>query len=90
MARNDEVSEISALEIELLAFYCSYRGHAIACDRLRWQVWKHQREIPTRTVDNFIVRSRHKLETNPEKVRFLLTVHGSGNKVVEWSGKLIS
>lgn len=81
----DEVFEISTLEIERLAFSCSQREHVIARDRLLLQVWKHQREIPTRTVDNLFVRSRRKLESYPEKMRFLVTVHGSGYKLLEQS-----
>jgi two-component system alkaline phosphatase synthesis response regulator PhoP/two-component system response regulator VicR len=39
--------------------------------------------VETRTIDNFIVRLRKKIEADPASPRFLITIHGSGYKLVE-------
>ena len=45
-------------------------------------VWGYEEQITTRTVDNFIVRLRQKIETNPNQPKIILTVHGLGYKLV--------
>ena len=39
--------------------------------------------MATRTVDNFIVRLRKKLESDPANPQLLLTVHGRGYKLIK-------
>jgi Response regulators consisting of a CheY-like receiver domain and a winged-helix DNA-binding domain len=51
-------------------------------DTLLAEVWGHPQDIVTRTVDNFILRLRKKIEPDPAHPRHLLTVHGSGYKLV--------
>jgi DNA-binding response OmpR family regulator len=46
------------------------------------KVWGYEEQITTRTVDNFIARIRQKVEPNPNQPRVILTVHGSGYKMV--------
>ena len=46
------------------------------------KVWGYDEQPTTRTVDNFIVRLRQKVEINPNQPRFILTVHGTGYKLV--------
>jgi DNA-binding response OmpR family regulator len=45
-------------------------------------VWGYEEQITTRTVDNFIVRLRQKTEVNPNQPKIILTVHGTGYKLV--------
>jgi DNA-binding response OmpR family regulator len=40
-----------------------------------------RRLLPTRTVDTHILRLRQKLEADPERPRYILTVHGQGYKL---------
>lgn len=83
LIREGEALEISAKELELLRFLVAHRGQAISRETLLAQVWGHPQDIVTRTVDNFIVRLRKKIEPDPAHPRYLLTVHGSGYKLVE-------
>lgn len=83
LSRNGESVEISAKELELLRYLVLHRGEVVSRDRLLAEVWGHQREVATRTVDNFIVRLRKKIEADPGDPRVLITVHGSGYKLVE-------
>lgn len=83
LMREGQALEVSAKEMELLRFLCEHRGQVISRDTLLAKIWGHQRETATRTVDNFIVRLRKKIETEPAKPYYLITVHGSGYKLVE-------
>lgn len=83
MQRDDCPLEASAREFELLKFFVDHAGQVISRDVLLIEIWGHQREIVTRTVDNFILRLRKKIEPDPANPRYLLTIHGSGYKLVE-------
>ena len=83
LSRDGQSVEISAKELELLRYLALHRGEVVSRDNLLAEVWGHQREVATRTVDNFIVRLRKKIEADPGDPRFLITVHGSGYKLVE-------
>ena len=45
-------------------------------------VWGYDEQITTRTVDNFIARLRQKIESNANAPSIIITVHGSGYKMV--------
>ena len=83
VTRDGEILDVSAKELDLLRFLVVHRGEVVSRDVLLAEIWGHQREIATRTVDNFIVRLRKKIEVYPAEPRYLLTVHGSGYKLVE-------
>jgi len=83
LVRDGAELETSAKEFDLLKYLVEHRGQVVSRDTLLQDVWGHQREIATRTVDNFIVRLRKKIEINAGEPRYLLTVHGSGYKLVE-------
>lgn len=82
MWRDGKEMEASAREIELLKYLVDRPGQVVSRDELLTEIWGHQREIVTRTVDNFILRLRKKVEPDPSNPHYLLTVHGSGYKLV--------
>ena len=81
--RDGILLEVSAKELELLRYLVQHRGEVVSRETLLTEVWGHQREVATRTVDNFIVRLRKKIEADPAAPLYLITVHGSGYKLVE-------
>jgi DNA-binding response OmpR family regulator len=83
LSRDGVSLEVSAKELELLRYLVQHRGEVVSRDTLLSEVWGHQREVATRTVDNFIVRLRKKIEADSADPHFLITVHGSGYKLVE-------
>jgi DNA-binding response OmpR family regulator len=83
LTRDGRVLESTAKEIELLRYLIRHRGEVISRDALLAAVWGHQSGIVTRTVDNFIVRLRKKLEPDPAHPQLLLTVHGRGYKLIK-------
>lgn len=83
LTRDGALLRVSAKELDLLRYLVQHRGMVISRETLLTEVWQHQRDVETRTVDNFIVRLRRKIEVDPSQPRFLVTIHGSGYKLVE-------
>lgn len=69
-------------EFEILSYLHRNANKTVDRDELMSEVWGIDYEITTRTVDNFIVRLRHKIETDPNNPRLIHTVHGVGYKLV--------
>ncbi|HWA34850.1 MAG TPA: response regulator transcription factor [Cyclobacteriaceae bacterium] len=74
--------KLSHKEFEILAFLYKNKNHVVSRYDLLENVWGYEEQLTTRTVDNFIVRLRQKIEVNPNQPRIILTVHGSGYKMV--------
>jgi len=83
LRRQGEVLETSAREFALLQCLVTHRGRTVSRDTLLAEVWGHSEDLITRAIDNFIVRLRRKIELDPATPRYLLTVHGSGYKLIE-------
>lgn len=83
LTRDGVELKTSAKELELLRYLVRHRGEVVSRETLLTEVWGHRREVETRTVDNFIVRLRRKIEADPAQPRALVTVHGSGYRLVE-------
>lgn len=96
-ARSEEMDKVLGFEVgaddyvvkpfglrELLARVQAHlRRGVVSRDTLLTEIWGHQGEAATRTVDNFIVRLRKKIEPEPTNPHYLITVHGSGYKLIE-------
>ncbi len=74
--------KLSHKELEILSYLYKNKNLVVSRYDLLENVWGYEEQITTRTVDNFIVRLRQKVETNPNQPRIILTVHGSGYKMV--------
>jgi DNA-binding response OmpR family regulator len=69
-------------EFDVLKFLCEHRNLTVTRDLLLTSVWGYDESMSTRTVDNFILRLRQKLEDDPAHPRIILTIHGAGYKLV--------
>ena len=69
-------------EIEILKHLWQHRGQVVSRDQLLNQVWGYSENPTTRTVDNFILKLRQKIEQDPAHPRHILTVHGIGYKLI--------
>lgn len=69
-------------EFDVLKFLCEHRNQTVTRDLLLTSVWGYDDSMSTRTVDNFILRLRQKLEDDPAHPRIILTIHGAGYKLV--------
>lgn len=75
--------QMSHKEFELLHYLWDKRNTVVTRDDLLNKIWGYEESPTTRTVDNFIVRLRQKIEKDPERPHFIITVHGIGYKLIE-------
>lgn len=76
----DSIVDLSHKEFELLVFLMMNRGRAFTRDYLLEKVWGYDYAGDTRTVDVHIRWLRQKVEANPSRPQYLLTVRGYGYK----------
>jgi DNA-binding response OmpR family regulator len=74
--------KLSHKEFEILNYLFTNKNKMVSRHDLLQNVWGYDEDITTRTVDNFIARLRQKVEENPNQPKVILTVHGSGYKLV--------
>jgi two-component system alkaline phosphatase synthesis response regulator PhoP len=65
-------------EFDLLAYLVEHRGDVVTRERLLDEVWGYERFPTTRTVDTHVLRLRRKLEADPDRPTWILTVHAQG------------
>jgi len=73
---------LTLMEAELLRYLLDRPGKIIPRKELLENVWRVHEDTDTRAIDNFIVRLRRYLETDPAKPTYLLTVRGIGYRFV--------
>jgi DNA-binding response OmpR family regulator len=78
--RAGEKVSLTSLEFKLLRFFTANAERVLTREALLNDVWGYNSYPTTRTVDNLILKLRHKLERDPANPRHLLTVHGAGYK----------
>ena len=73
--------ELSFYEVELLRLLAERAGQPVSRDEILSKIWGLDASPTNRTVDNFIVKLRKKLEAHPDKPKHILTVYGFGYKL---------
>ena len=86
VVRNGEPVELSSREFRLLVYLLAHGGRTVDRDTLLQDVWGYDEAPLTRTVDVHIAQLRNKIEANPSKPQFIVTVHGTGYKFAEGNG----
>jgi DNA-binding response OmpR family regulator len=69
-------------EFEILKFLWQHRNQVVSRDQLLTNVWGYDESISTRTVDNFILKLRQKIEDDPAHPKHIITMHGTGYKLI--------
>lgn len=82
LTRGQESTQITFYEIELLKLLHERIGQPVSRDDILDKVWGAKSTPTNRTVDNFVVKLRKKLEPSPDKPKHILTVYGFGYKLV--------
>jgi len=82
--KDSEVS-LTNKEFEIMAYFINHENKVIHRHDLLNEVWGYEAMPTTRTVDNFILNLRKKLEENPSKPKHIISVRGIGYRFV--SGK---
>jgi DNA-binding response OmpR family regulator len=70
--------ELSYKEAMLLRRLSERAGETVTRDELLREVWGYADGVQTRTIDNFVLALRKKLEPDPKKPRYIQTVPGEG------------
>lgn len=80
--RDDKPLELTDREFQILQCLAERAGQVVTRDELLQLVWGYSDAPLTRTVDNFILRLRHKLEPDPRHPTFIRKAYGDGYRLV--------
>ena len=75
--------KMSHKEFSILEFLLENKNQIVTRNDLLEKIWGYHEFPSTRTVDNFIVKLRQKIEDNPNEPKIILTVHGAGYKLIQ-------
>ena len=82
ISRGKSSEQLSFYEVGLLRLLFERAGQPVSREELLQKIWGLEAAPSNRTVDNFIVKLRKKLESKPDKPQHILTVYGFGYKLV--------
>lgn len=74
----DKEINLSAREFAIMEYLIKHEGEAVHRHDLLNEVWGFEALPTTRTVDNFILDLRKKLEQNPSKPKYIVGIRGIG------------
>lgn len=80
--KNGEEVKLSHKEFEILNYLHLHVDQIVDRHELLKNVWQYDEQPTTRTVDNFIVKLRQKIEEDPSNPKHIITVHGTGYKLI--------
>jgi DNA-binding response OmpR family regulator len=78
VTRNGQAIALKPREFDLLLKFIEKPGVVLSRVRLLREVWTHQADVLTRTVDMHVAELRRKLEADPTSPRHFVTVWKSG------------
>jgi len=79
---NDTEVSMTHREFELIKYLYSKKNQTDSRHDLLKNIWDQNVFTTTRTIDNFIVKLRQKIEEDPNHPKIILTVHGIGYKMI--------
>jgi len=79
---NKSPVRMSHKEFEILNYLLLHKNEVVSRYDLLEKVWGYDESPTTRTVDNFMVKLRQKVEVDPNDPKIILTVHGTGYKLI--------
>lgn len=82
LRRNRRELPLTFYEVEILKLLYERQGEPVSRDEILDKIWGVDASPTNRTVDNFIVRLRKKVEDGDKDPRHILTVYGQGYKLV--------
>jgi len=81
--KDNEEIQLSHKEFEILNYLWKHRNQTVSREDLLEKIWGYEESPTTRTVDNFILKLRQKIESDPNHPRVIITVHGIGYKLID-------
>ncbi|KYF69993.1 response regulator transcription factor [Sorangium cellulosum] len=80
--RGDALIELTATEFDVLLCLAEAAGRVLSREQIQAKVWGPTHHGTPRTIDNFILQLRNKLEDDAAAPRHLVTVRGVGYRFV--------
>ena len=80
-SRGRKPLHLTAKEFAMLRLLAESPGEPVSRERFLDVVWGYASFPTTRTVDNHIASLRSKLEPDPERPQWIVTVHGVGYRL---------
>ena len=82
-SRDNQEIKLSSKEFAIMEYFIKHEGEAVHRHDLLNEVWGFEAMPTTRTVDNFILDLRKKLEENPSEPKHIISIRGAGYKFVK-------
>lgn len=81
--KNNKPLKLSSKEFEILKYFVQHESEVVTRHMLLDDVWGMEVFPTTRTVDNYILTLRKKIEDKPSRPKHLLTIPTAGYKFVK-------
>ena len=78
IVRGKRKEKLTRYESDLLQLLAANRRQTVTRKRILQEVWGSEPASGNRTVDNYVVKLRGKIERDPDRPELLVTVHGVG------------
>jgi DNA-binding response OmpR family regulator len=82
LTRKGKTHTLSFYEVELLRLLWERAGQPVTREEILEKIWGVPGHAGTRSVDNFVVKLRKKIEEDAAKPRHIVTIYGTGYKLV--------
>ena len=73
-----QTHDLTTMEVQLLRYFMDNDGKVLSRNQILEDVWGSDSNVTTRTIDNFVLRLRKLIESNPAAPRHILSVRGTG------------
>lgn len=74
---------LSSKEFDILHYLWNKKNSTVSRDELLTKIWGEDVFTTSRTIDNFILKLRQKIEYNPNEPKKIITIHGIGYKLLD-------
>ena len=82
LVRKGKTATLSFYEVEILRLLAERDGQPVSRDEILEKIWGVSGSSSTRGIDNVIVKLRRKVEDNAADPRHIVTIYGTGYKLV--------
>ena len=79
---NQKPITMSYKEFEIIHFLWKHKNETVSRDKLLNSIWGEHVYTTSRTIDNFIMKLRNKIEFDPNKPQLIISIHGVGYKLI--------
>ncbi len=83
--RDGQLVDLTATEFDVLLCLANADGKVLSREQIQARVWGPAHHGTPRTIDNFVLQLRNKLEADPQAPQHLLTVRGVGYRLLTGS-----